>query len=344
MFYNAEFSAPWGFREPPAREMAPYLSPIGGHVIIFHLLTEGRGSVMVEGGQRVTLEAGDIVVFPHGDPHIMENGSPRDLDDNARNLHLLKSQGLTLDRQGGGGEVTRFVCGYMACEPRLSRVVLAGLPPMFKVNIRDDSSGRWLEQSIRFSVDEAGRAGPGGEAVRAKLSEVLFVETLRRYVALWPEGRSGWLAGARDPEVGKALALMHRRPAHPWTLAELAKESGASRSVLAERFRHFLDAPPMTYLTAWRLQLGARLLGSTSQSVAQIAAEVGYESEPAFNRAFKRQFGVPPARFRRQSRGAPAQPTATKETSKQASPAMKKRSPRRADRRRAGKRTTARRK
>ena len=349
MFYNAEFSAPWGIREPPAREMAPYLSPIGGHVIIFHLVTDGRGMAMVEGGQWVPLVAGDIVVFPHGDQHFMENGSPKERTDNARNLHLIQSQGLKLDRQGGGGEVTRLVCGYMACEPRLSRVVLAGLPPVFKVNIREDASGRWLEQSIRFSVDEAGGEGPGGEAVRAKLSEVLFVETLRRYVAQWPEGRAGWLAGARDPEVGRALALMHRRPEHPWTLAELAKESGVSRSVLAERFRHFLDAPPMTYLTAWRLQLGARMLASTSQSVAQVAAAVGYESEPAFNRAFKRLFGAPPARFRRQSRGAPAPRPATgtraatkgpstKVTSKRASPAAKKRSPRRAGKRSATRR------
>src|SRR5437867_42410 len=295
MFYNAEFSAPWGIREPPAREMAPYLSAAGGHVIIFHLLTEGRGMAKVETGERVPLEAGDIVVFPHGDPHVMENGSPKEIRDNAKDLHLLHSQGLKLARQGGGGEVRRFVCGYMACEPQLSRLVLAGLPPVFKVNIRDDASGRWLEQSIRFSVDEAGGERPGGEAVLAKLSEVLFVETLRRYVAQWPEGRTGWLAGARDPEVGKALALMHRRPAHPWTLADLAKESGVSRSVLAERFRLFLNAPPMTYLTGWRLQMSARLLCSTSQSIAQVAAEVGYESEPAFNRAFKRAFGAPPA-------------------------------------------------
>jgi AraC-like DNA-binding protein len=302
MFYNAEFSAPWGIREPPAREMAPYLSPTGGHVIIFHLLTEGRGSARLEKGERVPLVAGDIVVFPHGDPHILENGSPRQTQDNAKQLHLLVSQGLKLDRQGGGGEVTRFVCGYMACEPRLSRLVLAGLPSLFKVNIRDDASGRWLEQSIRFSVDEAGGERPGGGAVLAKLSEVLFVETLRRYVAQWPEGRSGWLAGARDREVGKALALMHRQPAHPWTLAELAKQAGISRSVLAERFRQFLNAPPMAYLTGWRLHLGARMLSTTSQSVAQVAAEVGYESEPAFNRAFKRAFGVPPARFRRRSR------------------------------------------
>jgi len=190
----------------------------------------------------------------------------------------------------------------MACEPRLSRLMLAGLPSLFKVNIRDDASGRWLKQSIRFSVDEAGGERPGGEAVLAKLSEVLFVETLRRYAAQWPEGRSGWLAEARDPEVGKALALMHRQPAHPWTLADLAKQAGVSRSVLAERFRHFLDLPPMTYLTGWRLQLGARMLSTSGRSVAQIAAEVGYESEPAFNRAFKRAFGAPPARYRNLSR------------------------------------------
>ncbi|HXH27837.1 MAG TPA: AraC family transcriptional regulator, partial [Candidatus Polarisedimenticolia bacterium] len=156
------------------------------------------------------------------------------------------------------------------------------------------------------SVDEVRRAQPGGEAVLAKLSEVLFVETLRRYVARWPEERTGWLAGARDPEVGRALSLMHQQPAHPWTLAELAREAGISRSVLAERFRHYLDTPPMTYLTGWRLQLGARLLGTTGHNVARIAADVGYESEAAFNRAFKRAFGLPPAKFRTRSRIAAA--------------------------------------
>jgi AraC-like DNA-binding protein len=305
VFYNAEFSAPWGFRSPPSRKVAPFVSPEGAHVIIFHFLTDGRGVARLENGPRLELSAGDIVVFPHGDPHILENGSPRTMEDNEKELHRILSQGLKLARSGGGGEVTKFVCGYMACEPRLSRLVLSGLPPLFKINIRDDAAGRWLESSIRFSVGEADGARPGGEAVLAKLSEVLFVETLRRYVAQWPEGRTGWLAGARDPEVGKALALMHGRPAHAWTLADLARQSGISRSVLAERFRHFMDQPPMTYLTGWRLQLGARILCSTRQSVAQVAAEVGYESEPAFNRAFKRAFGVPPARFREQARPAP---------------------------------------
>jgi transcriptional regulator GlxA family with amidase domain len=194
----------------------------------------------------------------------------------------------------------------MGCEPRLSQLFLAGLPPVFKINIRSDNSGQWLENSIRFSVGEANASLAGGEAVLAKLSEALFVEILRRYIARLPAEQTGWLAGARDPEVGKVLALMHRNPAHPWTLADLAGEAGMSRSVLAERFRQYLGEPPMSYLTRWRLQLGAQMLNSTSYSVAQIAAEVGYESEPAFNRAFKREFNLPPARFRAESKSARA--------------------------------------
>lgn len=137
-------------------------------------------------------------------------------------------------------------------------------------------------------MDKADRSKPGGEAVLAKLAEVLFIETLRRYMALLPPEHNGWLAGVRDPGVGKALALLHRKPAHPWTIASLGNEVGISRSVLAERFRRYLSETPMTYLSRWRLQLGAQLLTSTSNSVAQIAGEVGYESEQSFNRAFKR--------------------------------------------------------
>jgi transcriptional regulator GlxA family with amidase domain len=183
---------------------------------------------------------------------------------------------------------------------------------MFKVSIRNDASGRWLENSIRFSVNEADASRAGGEAVLAKLSEVLFVETLRAYIAHLPPEQTGWLAGARDSEVGMALALMHRNPAHPWTIASLAKEAGVSRSVLAERFRHYLNEPPMSYLTRWRLQVGAQMLASTGYSVAQIASEVGYESEAAFNRAFKREFTIPPARFRNRSRSTHTTVPATK--------------------------------
>jgi AraC-like DNA-binding protein len=304
VFYNAEFSSPWSYRSPPSRALAPYLAPAADHVIIYHLLTEGRGFARLEDGERVPLEAGDVVIFPHGDAHILESGPRIKTVDNGKELLQIFSQGVKLARMGGGGEISKLVCGYMACEPRLAQVLLGGLPPLFKVHIRDDAAGRWLENSIRFSVAEADASRAGGEAVLARLSEALFVETLRRYITLLPERQTGWLAGARDPEVGKALAMMHRHPARPWTIADLAKEAAISRSVLAERFRHYLGEPPMAYLTRWRLQLGAQMLSSTSYSVAQIASEVGYESEPAFNRAFKREFSLPPARFRTASKAA----------------------------------------
>ncbi len=313
LFYNAEFSSPWSFRSPPSHMLAPYVAPVAKHLITYHLVIEGRAFARLENGERVPLDAGDIVIFAHGDPHIMENGPRIKTVDNEKELVRIFSQGLKLAREGGGGEITKLVCGYMACEPRLAQVFLGGLPPLFKVNIRNDAAGRWLENSICFSVAEADAARAGGEAVLAKLSEVLFVETLRRYIALLPEEQTGWLAGARDPEVGQALALMHRHPARPWTVADLGREAGISRSALAERFRHYLGEPPMSYLTRWRLQLGAQLLSSTSYSVAQIASEVGYESEPAFNRAFKREFGSPPARFRAQSKGAVAHRSAVRQ-------------------------------
>jgi AraC-like DNA-binding protein len=310
LFYNGEFSSPWSFYSPDSRTVAPYVAPAARHVIIYHLLTEGRASARLVDGERIILQAGDIVIFPHGDAHFLENGPATKAVEMERELARIFAQGLKRSSLGGGGEITKFVCGFMACDPRLSQIFLSGLPPVFKVSIRNDASGRWLENSIRFSVNEADASRAGGEAVLAKLSEVLFVETLRAYIADLPSEQTGWLAGARDPEVGKTLALMHRKPAHPWTIASLAKEAGVSRSVLAERFRHYLNEPPMAYLTRWRLQLGEQMLSSTSYSVAQIGAEVGYESEAAFNRAFKREFTVPPARFRSQSRSTRSTPPA----------------------------------
>jgi AraC-like DNA-binding protein len=305
VFYNAEFSAPWCNRSPASSVLAPYLSRESRHVIIYHLMTEGRGYACVEGEDaKIAVSAGDIVIFPHGDSHFMGNGSPVKPFDNELELQRIMSNGLKPARSGGGGELTKYICGYMICDPQLSQMFLGGLPKMFTVNIRNDAAGQWLENSIRYSVGNASTSMPGGEAVLAKLSEVLFVETLRRYMNLLPPEQKGWLAGARDPEVGKALALLHRKPAHPWTIAALATEAGVSRSVLAERFRRFLSETPIAYLTRWRLQLGAQMLKSTSSSVAEIAAEVGYESEPAFNRAFKREFGLPPARYRTQAKSA----------------------------------------
>ena len=302
LFYNGEFSYPWCVNASSARALARHFAPAAEHVMMFHLLTEGRAFVRLESGEQVMLGPGDLVMIPHGDRHVMGNGTSVKAENDSENLGEIITSGLKVWKMGGGGDVTKFVCGYMACDPELSKAFLGGLPPVFKVSIRNDAAGRWLENSIRFSVDQLHTQAAGSEAVLAKLSEVLFIETLRAYIAQLPPEQTGWLAGARDAEVGRTLALMHHNPSHPWTIASLAREAGVSRSVLAERFRHYLGEPPMSYLTRWRLQLGAQMLGSTNYSVAQIAAEVGYESEAAFNRAFKREHGVPPARFRSNSR------------------------------------------
>ena len=303
VFFNGEFSAPWCVSERPSRELAPQLSSRGGHLILFHFLMEGRAYARLTDGAREPLVAGDIVIFPHGDPHYLGNGAPERPVDAINAFARNLNQGLKLARFGGGGEVTRFVCGFMSCEPRLSEVFLAGLPPMLKVSIGTETSGQWLGDSIRFSVGEADGSNAGSDVVVAKLSEVLFVETLRRYINSLPPEQTGWLAGARDPMVGHALALLHKNPARAWSILNLAKSVGTSRTQLAQRFRHFLGQTPMTYLARWRLRLGAQLLQTTDNSIAQVADAVGYGSEASFNRAFKREFQCPPAQFRRQHSG-----------------------------------------
>ncbi|HEX4568122.1 MAG TPA: AraC family transcriptional regulator [Vicinamibacterales bacterium] len=268
VYINAELSAPCCLATPHSRLLAPILARRGGHVIIYHLIRDGRAYVQLEGEERVMLSAGDV------------------------------------------GERSRLICGFLSCDPQLGQAFLGGLPRVIKINIREEPSGHWLENSLEFSVTQAARREADGDAMLAKLSEAVFAETLRRYVRRLPQDDTGWLAGARDPDVGRALTLIHQRAADPWTISGLAKEIGLSRTVLTERFRHFLGVPPMTYLTRWRLRLGARALTTTRRGVAQIAVETGYESEAAFNRAFKREYGLPPARYRRDKAGAHA-PVAT---------------------------------
>lgn len=304
LFFNAEFSAPWCLSSSKTSAIAHYLSPAAGHLIIYHFLTEGHAFARLPDGRREELTAGDLVIFPHGDAHFLGHGSAKPVDSFttfAKNL----TQGLKVARFGGGGEITKFVCGYMACDPRLSEVFLAGLPPMLKVRLVNQPSGQWLEHSIRFSVSAENGSNPGSGLVLAKLAELLFVETLRCYINELPPDETGWLAGARDPVIGQALAFLHKDPAHPWTISELARKVGLSRTRLAERFRHFLGESPMAYLAQWRLKLGAEILQSSDDSVAEVAVAVGYGSEAAFNRAFKREFNSPPAQFRRKHKSLP---------------------------------------
>ncbi len=303
IFFNAEFTAPWGFAEPYSDKLARALAPGTEHLVPYHLVTEGAAVARAEGMPDLGLTAGDIVIVPHGDPHTLRSGFPTKVIDSDVWGEGAMAGDLSVTRYGGGGVVTRFVCGYFGCERHAERMFLAGLPPTFKVNVRSDAAGQWLETSIRHLVSEAESGRPGGAMLLSKMAEALFIEALRRYMDQLPPEQTGWLAGARDPVVGAVLALLHRKPCHQWTLEELAGEVGASRSVIAERFARFLGESPMTYLARWRMQLAARQLRTSRKTILQLASDVGYESEAAFNRAFKREFGLPPARYRRRLAG-----------------------------------------
>lgn len=301
LFFNGEFSAPWRFATPAQDELAPIVSPDSERLVLFHLVAEGKATARTAGHDDVSLAAGDIVVFPQGDAHEMWSGRTRRLFPGARLLPKLAKGQLATEKWGGAGEVTRIICGYLGCERHADGTFLSGLPPIFKVNVRSSPTGAWIESAIRNGASEIESERAGRLAVLAKLAETLFMETLCRYMDDLPPERTGWLAAARDPKVGHALALLHREPARRWTLPDLARESGTSRTILAERFAHLMGEPPLAYLARWRLQLAARQLTTTDRKVVQVAYDVGYESEAAFSRAFRRAFGMPPARYRRAS-------------------------------------------
>lgn len=301
MFFHARCGVPWGVRSPPSRTLTRLVGAPSSHVIEFHLLSEGHGVVRV-GDESLPLAAGDVIMMPHGDAHYLgsEPGHGTDLSED--NMRALLSGRLTESRLGSESEDARLICGYLASDAGLIQPLLDGLPKVVRVNIRSDAQGAILETMIRHAVDQASNDAPGSKAIVAHLAEVLFAEVLRRYLLQLPPNRTGWLAGAADPVVSRALVALHACPEAPWTIDRLAREVGLSSSALTERFSRCMRQGPMGYLTNWRLELAAESLRSTSRSVLQIAGEVGYESEAAFNRAFKRRFQVPPARYRREWR------------------------------------------
>ncbi|MET0813630.1 MAG: AraC family transcriptional regulator [Pseudoxanthomonas sp.] len=302
IFIQGKFTAPWCYQSQRADTAAPLLEPGAERVVIFHLITEGECYVELDGQPPMKLIAGDAVLFPQGDAHRMTSEPGLPPAAGGRLSAVLTRRPRTLI-YGGGGAATRLVCGYLACDARLAQMLLAGLPPVVRVNVRGSNAGMWLEASVRYALAEARSPRPGGAGVLAKLSEVLFIEVLRLHMNEHHEGRTGWLAGLSDRIVGGALNAMHQRPAHAWTLEELARSAGSSRSVLAERFQQLVGSSPMQYLTQWRMLLAANLLCRSNAPLMRIAEDVGYQTDTAFSRAFRREYGLPPAAWRR-TRGA----------------------------------------
>ena len=267
-------------------------------MISFHFIISGRLLLQVGAEQPLPLYSGMMILLPRNDAHTLASEPglvPVHGDDLAQ---PDAGGGLARIRYGGGGEKTHIVCGYVGTDARRHPLIDA-LPATLVLDLNGRPAYDWVSSSFRFAAAEVAAARAGSASVLAKLAELMFVEAVREYIETQPAEGRGWLAGLRDPVVGRALALMHNQLARAWTSDELARESALSRSAFADRFTHLVGMPPMSYLTTWRMQVAAQRLRESRRSVAQVAAEVGYESEAAFTRAFKREWSVPPAQWRR---------------------------------------------
>jgi AraC-like DNA-binding protein len=298
-FYLVEASAPWGIGTCPARDLVPRILPDAEHLIAYHVLVSGSCWGGLEGGQQVRMEPGDVLMFPHGDAHVMSGSEMLGVSVD-RLSATSKRYPETVRLGSGDSRETMLVCGFLGCDARPFNPLLRALPR--RIHSIGVASG-WLSQFPRQAVAEARANRAGSDGMLTRMAELMFVEVLRHHIERLTPDHNGWLAGLRDEVVGGALAELHEHPEHAWTLADLARKIATSRSVLAERFTAIVGTPPMLYLTRWRLQLAAEQLARGSAKVATISERVGYESEAAFSRAFKRETGMSPAAWRRARRG-----------------------------------------
>lgn len=310
VYFNVDAAAPWVAESPPGAALAPKLVRGAEHLISYHVVTEGSCWASLLDGDPVLLETGDVVVFPHGDAHVMSS-APRMRSAPQLGIYYRphdQQLPFRLTAGEGGPSDTHLVCGFLGCDLRPFNPLIATLPRVLVARERGAASNGWLTHFIRLALAESNRPTMGGECVLARISELMFVEVVRRHVATLSAEETGWLAGLRDEHVGRAIGMLHGQPAHPWSLDELSRKVGLSRTVFAERFSHYVGLPPMQYLARWRMQIAAGLLANGAASVSVVGFEVGYESEAAFSRAFKKLVGISPAAWRkdRGTKGAEA--------------------------------------
>lgn len=308
LFFIVDAHTPWVAEAPASPDLAPVILPRSQHVVSYHVVSQGSCWCESPGQPAMRLETGDALVVPRGHAYQIASAcglrTGWSLGDALSWFKAMACGDLpfVVTEGGDGPERLQLVCGFLGCDALPFNPVLTTLPALLKVRLRGDSGVR-MNALLDFAIAESSRAHPGSRSVLLRIAELVFVEVLRSYLTNAAGEGASWLGGLRDPIVGRALARLHAQPARPWTLPELAREAGASRTVLAERFAHFVGCPPMLYLTRWRMQLAATHLGARGTPVSAVAARVGYESEAAFSRAFKKVTGVTPASWRSRGRG-----------------------------------------
>ena len=300
IFFDIRAISPWVAETPEGRSVVAAMFPGSEHMMCYHVITQGTCWVSVPGEEPLALRAGDIVILPHGDTHVLASAPGlRKSPDMAMYKRPADGKLPSAISMGdvNGNEETEFICGFLGCDIHPFNPLLASLPRMIRVS--DQSNGA-LMTYVRFAISESRDARIGGQSVLGRLSELMFVDAVRRYLESLPTTQLNWLSGLRDPHVGRALTILHGRPGHGWTIDLLAKEVAMSRSSFSERFTQFVGHPPMQYLANWRIQLAANQLITGTDSIAVIGNRVGYDSEAAFSRAFKKLVGVAPSEWRKQ--------------------------------------------
>jgi AraC-like DNA-binding protein len=302
VFLHADFFAPWCMAARVAPEhCAAALGP-ASNLILYHYVVEGELRIRVDGEEELVLGVGDVVLLPRNDLHLLGSDLTLPPVPGSDIIQPPKDGGLFTIHHGGSGKRTRMICGYLGHDSAEENPVISSLPPLLKLDAERGGAAEWIRSTFQFAAEEVAAGRPGSETVLAKLSELLFVEAVRRYAEALTHGQTGWLAGLRDPHVARALALLHHDITRPWNMDDLSREVGLSRSALADRFAGLIGMPPMHYIANWRMQVATQKLRNTSASLAQVAYSVGYGSEAAFSRAFKKAFGTAPATWRRSNR------------------------------------------
>lgn len=301
VYLHAEFTEPWCIAGQVGPELCRPALETAVNLICYHYVVEGELRIRLpDGGDEIhVVRRGEVIMLPHNHYHLLGGDLSLPPVPAGEVIRPPLDGGLFAINHGGGGDRTRIVCGFLGYDSADTNPAISALPAVLKLDVQEGAAAEWIRSTFQYAADEVAAGRPGSETVLAKLSELLFVESVRRYAESLPADRTGWLAGLRDPYVARALAFLHRDIGRDWSVDELGREVGLSRSALAERFTKLLGMAPMHYLGYWRMQVAAQKMRNTSASLSQVAEDVGYESDAAFSRAFKKTFGTAPATWRR---------------------------------------------